>query len=49
VEDEIPPELRPESMNAGDMAKERNGNDEEIVGFELLDDSEALDFEETNS
>ena len=46
VEDEIPKELRPESMNAGDMnGKLDPGSDEEIVGFDLLDDSEALDFE----
>lgn len=46
VREEIPEELRPESMKAEGMSeKMENGSDEEIVGFDLLDDSEALDFE----
>ncbi|QAS68907.1 ORF6 [Halorubrum pleomorphic virus 11] len=45
IEEQVPPSLRPESMNAGEMEQKRNGESEEIVGFDLLDDSEALDFE----
>ncbi|MDB2239661.1 hypothetical protein [Halorubrum ezzemoulense] len=46
IREEIPEELQPESMTADGMTeKMENGSDEEIVGFDLLDESEALDFE----
>ncbi|SFH40435.1 hypothetical protein SAMN04488066_10350 [Halorubrum aquaticum] len=48
VEEELPEDLKPESMKAGDgPAEETNGHDE-TIGFELLDEAEALSMEDAN-
>ncbi|WAU40587.1 hypothetical protein HRPV13_gp06 [Halorubrum pleomorphic virus 13] len=49
VADEIPEELQPESMKGSNLehTQRENGEDEETVGFELLDESEPLGKEET--
>ncbi|WP_241964285.1 hypothetical protein [Halorubrum sp. 48-1-W] len=48
VEEELPEDLKPESMKAGDgPAAETNGHGE-TIGFELLDEAEALSMEDAN-
>jgi hypothetical protein len=47
VADEIPEHLQPESMKGGESEHARNGEEEDVVGFELLDESEPLGKEET--
>jgi len=46
IADELPDDLKPESMKAGDTPNtERNGHGE-TIGFELLDEAEALEVDD---
>jgi len=42
LEEEIPDDLKPKSMNADDMTEDRNGHDD-TIGLEILDETEALE------
>ena len=42
LDEELPDDLKPESMKGDDIDTERNGHDD-TIGFELLDETEALE------
>jgi len=42
LEEELPDDLKPKSMNADDMTEDRNGHDD-TIGLEIFDETEALE------